>query len=69
MEIEMLGKEMEGGERKVGEMEEDNGGIIYMEEVEDMKREKKKKILRVMVDKKFESVGGKKRVKVDVRII
>ncbi|MCG6115641.1 MAG: sigma-54 dependent transcriptional regulator [Mesorhizobium sp.] len=69
MEIELFGTEANGGERKVGALEEAHGGILYIDEIADMPRETQNKILRVLVDQQFERVGGTKRVKVDVRII
>ncbi|MCO5065933.1 MAG: sigma-54 dependent transcriptional regulator [Rhizobiaceae bacterium] len=69
MEIELFGTESNGGERKVGALEEAHRGILYLDEVADMPRETQNKILRVLVDQQFERVGGTKRVKVDVRII
>ncbi|WP_455477365.1 nitrogen assimilation response regulator NtrX [Bartonella sp. B41] len=69
MEIELFGNEMEGGERKIGALEEAHGGILYLDEIADMPRETQSKILRVLTSQTFERVGGTKRVKVDVRII
>jgi two-component system nitrogen regulation response regulator NtrX len=69
MEIELFGTEPNGGERKVGALEEAHSGILYIDEVADMPRETQGKILRVLVDQQFERVGGSRRVKVDVRII
>lgn len=69
MEIELFGTEMDGGERKIGALEEAHGGILYLDEVADMPSETQNKILRVLTEQKFERVGGNKRVKVDVRII
>lgn len=69
MEIELFGTEMDGGERKIGALEEAHGGILYLDEVADMPRETQNKILRVLTEQQFERVGGTKRVKVDVRII
>ncbi|OPB35855.1 sigma-54-dependent transcriptional regulator [Bartonella taylorii] len=69
MEIELFGNEMEGGERKIGALEEAHGGILYLDEIADMPRETQGKILRVLTGQAFERVGGTKRVKVDVRII
>lgn len=69
MEMELFGTEANGGERKVGALEEAHRGILYIDEVADMPRETQGKILRVLVDQQFERVGGSKRVKVDVRII
>lgn len=69
MEVELFGTEGNGGERKVGALEEAHRGILYIDEVADMPRETQGKILRVLVDQQFERVGGSRRVKVDVRII
>ncbi|WP_455481188.1 nitrogen assimilation response regulator NtrX [Bartonella sp. B12(2025)] len=69
MEIELFGNEMEGGERKIGALEEAHGGILYLDEIADMPLETQGKILRVLTGQTFERVGGTKRVKVDVRII
>lgn len=69
MEVELFGTEPNGGERKVGALEEAHNGILYVDEIADMPRETQNKILRVLVDQKFERVGGAKKVNVDVRII
>jgi two-component system nitrogen regulation response regulator NtrX len=69
MEIELFGTEQDGGQRKVGALEEAHKGILYIDEVADMPKETQNKILRVLVDQQFERVGGAKRVKVDVRVI
>lgn len=69
MEIELFGTESNGGERRVGALEEAHRGTLYLDEVADMPRETQGKILRVLVDQQFERVGGTQRVKVDVRII
>lgn len=69
MEVELFGTESNGGERRVGALEEAHRGTLYLDEVADMPRETQSKILRVLVDQQFERVGGTKRVKVDVRII
>lgn len=44
MEIELFGTEMDGGERKVGALEEAHGGILYLDEIADMPRETQNKI-------------------------
>ncbi|MCZ2328599.1 nitrogen assimilation response regulator NtrX [Bartonella sp. F02] len=69
MEIELFGNEMEGGERKIGALEEAHGGILYLNEIADMPHETQNKILQVLTSQTFRRVGGVKRVKVDVRII
>ena len=70
METELFGTEtMNGQGRKVGALEEAHGGTLYLDEVADMPLETQNKILRVLVDQKFERVGGSTRVHVDVRIL
>jgi two-component system nitrogen regulation response regulator NtrX len=70
MEVALFGTEGgDGRERKVGALEEADGGILYLDEVADMPKGTQNKILRVLVEQKFERVGGSKRVSVDVRVI
>ncbi|MFM7084739.1 MAG: sigma-54-dependent transcriptional regulator [Hyphomicrobium sp.] len=58
-----------GGPRKVGALEEAHGGTLYIDEVADMPLETQGKVLRVLVEQKFQRVGGTQKVSVDVRII
>lgn len=72
MEIELFGTEGEsadGDDRKVGAMEEAHNGTLYIDEIADMPRDTQSKILRVLVDQKFERVGGNTKVEVDVRVL
>lgn len=72
MEIELFGTEGETGDgssRKVGAMEEAHNGTLYIDEIADMPRDTQSKILRVLVDQKFERVGGNTKVEVDVRVL
>src|SRR6478736_2590911 len=71
MEVELFGVEAANGtqERKVGALEESNGGSLFIDEIADMPRETQNKILRVLVDQTFLRVGGTNKVSVDVRII
>ena len=72
MEIELFGTEGEsadGDGRKVGAMEEAHNGTLYIDEIADMPRDTQSKILRVLVDQKFERVGGNTKVAVDVRVL
>jgi two-component system nitrogen regulation response regulator NtrX len=70
MEIELFGTEAANGMAgKVGALEEAHGGTLYLDEIADMPRDTQNKILRVLVDQRFERVGGSTRVKVDVRIL
>jgi two-component system nitrogen regulation response regulator NtrX len=70
MEVELFGIEgIDGQQKKVGALEEAHNGTLYIDEIADMPRETQKKILRVLVEQKFERVGGATKVKVDVRVI
>ena len=70
MEVELFGVEEGTGQaRKVGALEEANGGTVFIDEIADMPRETQNKILRVLVDQTFQRVGGNTKVSVDVRII
>jgi len=71
MEIELFGAETQNGtqERKIGALEEADGGSLFIDEIADMPRETQNKILRVLVDQTFQRVGGTNKLSVDVRII
>ena len=71
METELFGAEALNGtqERKIGALEEADGGSLFIDEIADMPRETQNKILRVLVDQTFQRVGGTNKLSVDVRII
>ncbi len=70
MEEELFGVEPnDGSTRKVGALEEAHGGTLYLDEIADMPGETQSKILRVLVDQKFQRVNGGTKVHVDVRVI
>jgi len=70
LEEELFGMEdQQGGQVRVGALEEAHGGTLYIDEVSDMPIETQGKVLRVLVDQTFQRVNGTKRVKVDVRIL
>jgi two-component system nitrogen regulation response regulator NtrX len=71
MEPELFGIDASnGGEgRKIGALEEDHTGTLFIDEIGDMPRETQNKILRVLVDQTFQRVGGNSKVSVDVRIV
>src|SRR6185437_854171 len=71
MELELFGTE-EGagsGPRKVGALEEAHNGTLYIDEVADMPLETQAKILRVLVEQRFQRLGGGPKVHVDVRVV
>ena len=69
VEVELFGTEDGSGQQKVGALEEAHGGTLYIDEVADMPVETQGKILRVLVEQRFQRVGGGPMVHVDVRII
>ena len=70
VEIEFFGVEETGQTtRKVGALEEAHNGTIYIDEVADMPVDTQGKLLRVLVEQKFQRVGGGPKVAVDVRIV
>src|SRR3954466_3962023 len=71
MEVELFGVDETNGSqsRKIGALEEANGGTVFIDEIADMPRETQNKILRVLVDQTFQRVGGSSKISVDVRII
>jgi two-component system nitrogen regulation response regulator NtrX len=72
MEIELFGTEdgAGSGARKVGALEEAHNGTLYIDEVADMPLETQAKILRVLVEQRFQRLGGGgPKVHVDVRVV
>jgi two-component system nitrogen regulation response regulator NtrX len=69
VEEELFGAEDRTGPSKVGALEEAHGGTLYIDEIADMPLETQGKILRVLVEQKFQRLGGGPKVSVDVRII
>ncbi|AGI68107.1 nitrogen assimilation regulatory protein NtrX [Octadecabacter antarcticus 307] len=69
MEEVLFGRETEGRGIEPGLLEEANGGVIYFDGVADMPLGTQTKLLRVLVDQKFQRVGGVDKVQVDVRVI
>ncbi|MBX3515163.1 MAG: sigma-54-dependent Fis family transcriptional regulator [Xanthobacteraceae bacterium] len=71
MEIELFGTEggADGQPRKVGALEEADGGTLFIDEIADMPKETQNRILRVLTEQTFQRVNGTVKVQVDVRII
>lgn len=55
--------------KNVGRFEQAKGGTLFLDEIGDMPMEAQTRLLRVLQEGEFISVGGNKPVKVDVRII
>jgi two-component system nitrogen regulation response regulator NtrX len=69
MEEVLFGRETEGRGVEPGLLENANGGVIYFDGVAEMPLGTQAKLLRVLVDQKFQRVGGVDKVQVDVRVI
>ncbi len=69
MEEVLFGRERSDRSVEPGLLEQANGGVIYFDEVADMPIGTQSKILRVLVDQKFQRVGGTGMVQVDLRVI
>jgi two-component system nitrogen regulation response regulator NtrX len=70
MEIELFGTEAADDQpRKIGALEEADGGTLFIDEIADMPRETQNRILRVLTEQTFQRVNGNAKVQVDVRII
>ncbi|MBO6004484.1 MAG: sigma-54-dependent Fis family transcriptional regulator [Verrucomicrobia bacterium] len=55
--------------RKIGRVEEADGGTIFLDEIGDMSRPLQAKLLRFLEDGSFTRVGGNEELKVDVRLV
>ena len=70
LDVELFGEEGEGGKpRKIGVFERAHGGTLFLDEVADMPPESQSRVLRVLVEQRFQRVGGAQDVQVDVRVI
>lgn len=69
MEEVLFGREDTGRGIEKGLLEEANGGVIYFDEIADMPLGTQSKILRVLVDQRFQRVGGSDKVQVDLRVV
>ncbi|MFQ6002501.1 MAG: sigma-54-dependent transcriptional regulator [Candidatus Zixiibacteriota bacterium] len=56
-------------ERRAGKFEIANGGTIFLNEIGELPKSLQAKLLKVIEEKKVDSIGGSKPIEVDVRII
>lgn len=69
MEEVLFGTETKDSGIELGLLEQAHGGVLFFDEVADMPTGTQSKILRVLVDQQFTRVGGKDKVRVDMRVI
>jgi nitrogen regulation protein NR(I) len=55
--------------RRIGKIEQANGGTVFLDEIGDMPFAIQAKILRLLQEKSIERLGGRETITVDVRII
>jgi DNA-binding NtrC family response regulator len=55
--------------RRIGKIEQANGGTIFLDEIGDMPQSIQAKILRLLQEKSIERLGGREPIPVDVRIL
>jgi len=56
-------------EDKTGKFQQADGGTLFLDEVGDMSMKTQAKVLRVLEEQRFEPIGSRKPVTVDVRVI
>jgi len=55
--------------RRIGKLEQSQGGTVFLDEIGDMSLPTQAKLLRVLQERAFERLGGTETVKVDIRFI
>ena len=55
--------------RRIGKLEQCQGGTVFLDEIGDMSLSTQAKLLRVLQEKSFERLGGTETIKVDIRFI
>jgi len=55
--------------RRIGKLEQCQGGTIFLDEIGDMSLSTQAKLLRILQERTFERLGGMETIKVDIRII
>lgn len=56
-------------ERRQGKFDQADGGTLFLDEIGDMSLKSQAKVLRILQEQKFERVGGRKTIHVDVRVL
>ena len=69
VEEELFGSVSDDGQTKTGLLEKAHNGTLYLDEVADMPLETQGKLLRLLVEQRFQRLGDTDDVQVDVRVI
>jgi two-component system nitrogen regulation response regulator NtrX len=70
MESEIFGEEgPDGRPRKIGVFEQAHAGTLLLDEIGDMPLATQSKLLRVLIDQRFQRLGGSADVQVNVRVV
>lgn len=69
MEQVLFGSDTPDGGVEQGLLDQAHGGVLFFDEIADMPMGTQSKILRVLVDQQFVRLGGKDKVRVDIRVI
>ncbi len=73
LETELFGHERgaftDAKNRKIGLIEESNGGSVFLDEIGEMDLNLQVKLLRVLEDRKIRRLGGVRNIDIDVRVI
>jgi len=72
LEAELFGIERgvaTGVDARIGKFELANGGTLFLDEVGDLTAPLQAKLLRVVQERELERVGGRQRIRVDVRLV
>ncbi|WP_278368563.1 nitrogen regulation protein NR(I) [Acetobacter orientalis] len=69
IEAELFGQERTAGGRSPGKFEQAAGGTLFLDEIGDMPPEAQTRLLRVLQDGEFTTVGGRAPIRADVRIV
>ena len=72
LESELFGIEKgvaTGVEKRTGKIKQADSGTLFLDEIGDMSLEVQAKLLRVLQEREFQTIGGSRTIRVDIRVI